>query len=734
MSGFRNLIHLWSSLYEYLIGDNTPFVSFVQDPHQSGILIDISSHKATFIFSANQYSKNIAEGNNNCYIYNLDWKPFQPWTQAVLAELKTLSLKRAVFFFCIEQVPLQLIEALEKCGCSEFIYREDSRWKRIDASQSRSGFTSWLKRFRTIRKVLLFLLGKKINIAQHASSISANGYGYKIRLPNNTTQDMSIKNHCSDILLFENDCRLDQPNTLITEIIANGKGRFCQQGLDLFFSASDSSDPRWNKRTYRFVDLKGPFKKLNCFFYSLSQNLPETSLPPVDFEVEMQSLITQSYKWNFKLSNLENIRPDHSKAICLFSGSLGPGGTERQLAYVAKHLSNAGKEVHIFTCEPLSETALHYFPILPPTATVKIQSITHPNIHFPEESLFTQPGGKKTLSLFLAMPDYMSEYVWNLYTHLMMIKPKVLHCWLDYPNLIGAMAGWLAGVPQIILSTRSLNPTHFPHLYYPWYQKWYQYLSRLPNVKLIGNSEAGIHDYSDWLNMPRSHFSLVKNGVDDSVIKPSSLAEIKDFRNSLNIENGTPVITGIFRLDIEKRPFTFLEVVKKIKERVPRLRVLIAGIGKMEKAVHKKAQDMGIDNWVTFLGRRQDVPLIMSASDLVLLTSSEEGTPNVLMEAQWLAKPVVCTGVGGVAEVVEHGKTGYILAKDDLEGLAEACCTLLGDAELRRLFGEAGQKYAKEHFSIEKMINNTVTFYDDQVQPLHLQAPCTEKPQVQQII
>jgi hypothetical protein len=100
--------------------------------------------------------------------------------------------------------------------------------------------------------------------------------------------------------------------------------------------------------------------------------------------------------------------------------------------------------VHIFTCEALSETALHYYPILPSTTPINIQPITHPNKQFVQDKLFGEPWGKKTLSLFLSMPDYMNEYVWNLYTHLMVIKPKVLHCWLDYPNVIG---GWLVGLP-----------------------------------------------------------------------------------------------------------------------------------------------------------------------------------------------------------------------------------------------------------------------------------------------
>jgi len=712
MSSFRELVHLSSPLYSYLISDEISFISFIQDPQQAGILVDMAYHKGSFIFSSSHYSKNVIAGRSSP-VYNLDWKPTQQWPQAALTELRKLLFKRVVFFFCIEQIPLQLIEELEKCGCNEFIYREANQWRRIDASQSRSGFTSWLKRFRTIRKVLLNILGRKLPLDQHASHIASGGYSYRVRLPNNVTQGSSLKNLRSDILLFEDDCRLDLSSTPVAEIITEGKGRFCQQGLDLFFSASDNSDPRFNQRCYRFINLRGPFKNLNHFFYSLSQGLPELNSPPIEFETTVQDLIAQRCKLGLELNNIENVHDNSSGPICLFSGSLGPGGTERQLAYVAKYLSNAGKDVHIFTCEPLSEIALHYYPLLPTTTPVNIHPITHPNTHFQEEDLFVQSWGQKTLSLFLAMPDYMSEPVWNLYTHLMAIKPKVLHCWLDYPNVIGAMAGWLAGVPRIILSTRNRNPSHFPRFYCSWYQLWYQHLCQLPKVKLIGNSETGIKDYSAWLSIPRSQFSLIRNGVDYSIIKPSGPDEIKHFRQDLNIEETAPVIAGIFRLDLEKRPFTFLEVVTKIKERLPKLKVVMAGIGTLEEAVRKKIVDLKAESWISFLGRRQDVPLIISSCDIVLLVSSEEGTPNILLEAQWLEKPVVCTHAGGVAEIVEDGKTGYICPQDDIDGLVEACCSLLNSSELRQTFGAAGKQLVGEHFSVEKMISDTLAFYDE---------------------
>jgi glycosyltransferase involved in cell wall biosynthesis len=275
------------------------------------------------------------------------------------------------------------------------------------------------------------------------------------------------------------------------------------------------------------------------------------------------------------------------------------------------------------------------------------------------------------------------------------------------------MAGWLAGVPRIILSTRSVNPSHFPRFYCYWFQVWYQYLTQLPKVRLIGNSEAGIKDYSEWLNIPINHFSLVRNGVDYAVITSSTEEEVAQFRENLNIEEDAPLIAGIFRLDPEKRPFTFLEVIMKVKERLPKLKVVMAGIGTLDEAVRKKVAECNANNWISFLGRRQDVPLIISSCDVVLLTSSEEGTPNILLEAQWLAKPVVCTNAGGVAEVVQQDKTGYICAQDDIEGIVNACCTLLNDRELRHTFGNAGQTFVREHFSVDKMISNTLAFYNE---------------------
>lgn len=99
------------------------------------------------------------------------------------------------------------------------------------------------------------------------------------------------------------------------------------------------------------------------------------------------------------------------------------------------------------------------------------------------------------------------------------------------------------------------------------------------------------------------------------------------------------------------------------------------------------------------LGRREDVENIMHCADLLLLTSDNEGLPNVVLEAQALCLPVVATRVGGIPEAVQEGKTALLAPKGDKESLVKHCIRLLGDNTLRQCMGQAGREFIQKNFS-----------------------------------
>ena len=104
--------------------------------------------------------------------------------------------------------------------------------------------------------------------------------------------------------------------------------------------------------------------------------------------------------------------------------------------------------------------------------------------------------------------------------------------------------------------------------------------------------------------------------------------------------------------------------------------------------------------------------LVLATSDVVLLTSAIEGTPNVLIEAQAAGIPVVATGRGGVAEALLPGVSGLHLPGAGAPALADAVLALLGDESRRRRMGAAGAAFVQSRFGLERMLDETLLLYE----------------------
>ncbi|MFO0874331.1 MAG: glycosyltransferase [Phycisphaerales bacterium] len=182
-------------------------------------------------------------------------------------------------------------------------------------------------------------------------------------------------------------------------------------------------------------------------------------------------------------------------------------------------------------------------------------------------------------------------------------------------------------------------------------------------------------------------------------------------RSELAIAADRRVVAGVFRLADEKAPDVFLAVAERIVAERPDAVVVHAGGGPCEDDVRRHLDASPHRDRIHLLGRRHDVPTIMAAADVLLLCSTHEGTPNVLIEAQHLGCPVVSTDAGGAAETFEHGRTGLLCAVGDVDALAESTLRLLRDEPLRRAMAEAAPALARERFALDRMVETTLACY-----------------------
>ena len=155
-----------------------------------------------------------------------------------------------------------------------------------------------------------------------------------------------------------------------------------------------------------------------------------------------------------------------------------------------------------------------------------------------------------------------------------------------------------------------------------------------------------------------------------------------------------------------------LTAALEVVERLPDVRFVAVGQGPLEAEVHALHARLGLGDRVLLLGHRPDAVRVMAACDLFVLASLYEGLGVAVMEALALGLPVVATDVGGVPEVVEHGREGLLVHPGHPQELAAALVTLLTDAERRQRMAEAAARRGAE-LSIDAAVRRTEAVYHE---------------------
>jgi glycosyltransferase involved in cell wall biosynthesis len=200
-----------------------------------------------------------------------------------------------------------------------------------------------------------------------------------------------------------------------------------------------------------------------------------------------------------------------------------------------------------------------------------------------------------------------------------------------------------------------------------------------------------------------SKFDLMPPGV---VLK--SMPEKSQARNQLGFTSSQLQCAFIGRVVKIKRPDRFLAVVSEIKKRGLDLEFFIAGEGELLTVCRKRIANDNLP--VNILGWQSDIERVLSAADIVILTSDNEGTPLSLIQAGMAGLPVVATDVGSVPDVVLNGVTGIVTSTDTTE-IADALETLYYDKALRDNLGNAAKQFTLSNFSAQRLVLNHQQLY-----------------------
>jgi glycosyltransferase involved in cell wall biosynthesis len=298
---------------------------------------------------------------------------------------------------------------------------------------------------------------------------------------------------------------------------------------------------------------------------------------------------------------------------------------------------------------------------------------------------------------------YTFSTIWRLAGFLKQKKVKILHTHLFVPGVVGRLAGLMAGTPVMI--------TH-EHGKTLW-KKWHH---RLAERLLLPITDLRIAVSQDILRLrhEREHTPLSKMRVVYNAVDPAPFAASESLRagkrRELEVEDAF-VVGAVGRL-VEAKSFDLLlDVARGVCARRGDARFVIVGEGPLEGKLRELAGSCGLSDRVIFLGRRSDVPALMGAFDLYLITSKREGLPLSLIEAMMAARPIVATSVGGIPDAISNNAEGLVVDPGDRGALVEAVLTLAGDPDRRSRLGMRARERALKQFAPEKVLEGLEGIY-----------------------
>jgi len=221
--------------------------------------------------------------------------------------------------------------------------------------------------------------------------------------------------------------------------------------------------------------------------------------------------------------------------------------------------------------------------------------------------------------------------------------------------------------------------------------------------KVIAISEAVKKHLVDDFRVNPQDIRVVHNGID-----------VERFQVKIKYDFGLgpgPVIGIIARLSDVKGHIYLIEAMQKVLAKIPLAKLLIVGDGKMKEELVNLTARLGLSKSVTFVPSLKDTRSALSAMDIFVLPSLKEGLGLSLMEAMAAGVAVIGSEVGGIKNLIEHGKNGILVAPQDVENLSKAILELLEDSRKRQYLAGNAAEFIRNNFSLSKMITQTEGVY-----------------------
>ena len=362
--------------------------------------------------------------------------------------------------------------------------------------------------------------------------------------------------------------------------------------------------------------------------------------------------------------------------VSQFVNCLGIGGTERQLVEHVRRLDGELFSVHMACLQKVGE----FLPVV--------------------QGLGIDPA-EYSLRGTLMQPNTALQ-VYRLARRLSNEGARLLHCHDFYSNIVGAAAARLARIPYII-SRRDMGVWIGPAR-----ARLLAMVTRTA-PRVLCNAYAIRDQIVNEEGVAPERVTVVHNGLDLGRFDDESAKDPIDPPDFLNNHPTVALVANMKHA--VKGHSEFLSAAAAVVRAVPEARFLLVGDGSLRRSLEEQALSLGIAHAVCFAGRRTDIPSVLARCHIAVCASHAEGLSNAVMEGMAARLPVVATGVGGNMELVRDGRSGFIVRKGDITGLAQRMTELIRQPLLARRMGIVGRRRIEDEYTVSHMAERMDALY-----------------------
>lgn len=363
---------------------------------------------------------------------------------------------------------------------------------------------------------------------------------------------------------------------------------------------------------------------------------------------------------------------------------LGPGGAEMLLHTLASSLDAGRFALHVCGLRPDE----------PYDLAPQIRALGVPVIGFNQRNAYDIP-------TLIALVRYIRRH-----------RIDIIHTHLLASDIMGRVAGFLTRTP--VVSTVHNSREDFEHE--PARRRWMERsTAKLWCRRLIVVSPALREEIAAWFGLPVGRFVAIPNGVDTSRFRPmpdlDKAALKRDLLGDPAARGDTPLVLNVARLVPQKGLAYLARAARLVLDARPDARFAVVGQGPLKDDLLKQVEELDLGGKFVLAGVRSDVPELMAAGDVFVLSSLWEGLPISLLEAMSSGCPVVATEVGGVGGVVQSDRTGLLVPAEDPEALAQAILRCLNNPQEAQQRAAAAREWAHRHYSMETWVRKLEQLY-----------------------